>query len=324
MKVVNLFKNILFVLISYVLICFFIYIISGFLLVNGITPNIKLITEYQRNFYFYGGLRNIWQSREECIDFDKDLIWIPKKNSCVSKNLEYEATMTFDDFGRYSKHPISKNKGVAVIGDSYAMGWGVNDDETFSALLEKRINKPVYNLAVSGYGTTREIIRLKKSNLLDKVDTVILQYCYNDVGENLDFKISSPEITKEKFNFMTEVKPISSYTKLRKSIRYSVTIPFHIITKKDKFLDFDGHKKILIDIIKEYPILKDKKIIIFYLNGFDMKFVNFPNGQSEELKNIYFVDLDVSMSEGHFFLIDGHLTPNGHDFVAKEISRILN
>ena len=77
--VVNLFKNIFLILISYVLICFLIYIISGFLLVNGITPKIKLITEYQRNFYFYGGLRNIWQSREECIDFDKDLIWIPKK-----------------------------------------------------------------------------------------------------------------------------------------------------------------------------------------------------------------------------------------------------
>ena len=55
-----------------------------------------------------------------------------------------------------------------------------------------------------------------------------------------------------------------------------------------------------------------------------MKFINFPNGQSKELKNIYFVDLDTSMAEGHFFLIDGHLTPHGHDFVAKEISRILN
>ena len=46
--VVNLFKNIFLILISYVLICFLIYIISGFLLVNGITPKIKLITEYQK------------------------------------------------------------------------------------------------------------------------------------------------------------------------------------------------------------------------------------------------------------------------------------
>ena len=55
-----------------------------------------------------------------------------------------------------------------------------------------------------------------------------------------------------------------------------------------------------------------------------MKFFNFPKGQSEELKNVYFVDFDVNMAEGHFFLIDGHLTPYGHAFVAKEISKILN
>ena len=41
------------------------------------------------------------------------------------------------------------------------MGWGVNDNETFSAILEQKINRPVYNLAVSGYGTQRELIRLK-------------------------------------------------------------------------------------------------------------------------------------------------------------------
>ena len=33
------------------------------------------------------------------------------------------------------------------------MGWGVNDNETFSHILENKINKNVYNLAVSSYGT---------------------------------------------------------------------------------------------------------------------------------------------------------------------------
>ena len=37
------------------------------------------------------------------------------------------------------------------------MGWGVNDDETFSHYLEKKLNKKVYNLAVSSYGTVREL-----------------------------------------------------------------------------------------------------------------------------------------------------------------------
>ena len=57
-------------------------------------------------------------------------------------------------------HPFTKRPGIAVLGDSHAMGWGVNDDETFSAVLEKKIDKPVYNLAVSGYGTIREFNKI--------------------------------------------------------------------------------------------------------------------------------------------------------------------
>ena len=324
MKLVNLLKYIPIILINYILIFLLIYIISGFLLINGITPEIKLITEYQRNFYFHGGLRNIWQSREECIDFDEDLIFVPKKASCNFKNLEFETKITFDNFGRYSKHPVSEEKGIAVIGDSFAMGWGVNDDETFSYLLERKIKRPVYNLAVSGYGTGREIIRLEKSNLLDKVDTVILQYCYNDVGENINFRKDSYNDAKEKFKFMITNKPVDNYKKLRKAVRYSVTIPFDVISEKNQFLDFEGsgHKKNLFRILKDFPSLKNKKILIIYANGFNMKFFNFPNGQSEEMENVYFLDMD--MGEEYFFRIDGHLSAYGHSFVSEELSKIIN
>ena len=51
--------------------------------------------------------------------------------------------------------------------------WSGNDNETFSYLLEKKINRPVYNLAVSGYGTVRELIRLRESNLLEKMCLII-------------------------------------------------------------------------------------------------------------------------------------------------------
>ena len=322
MKAVKFLKYIPIVLINYILIFFLIYIISGFLLIHNITTEMKLITEYQRNFYLHGGLRNIWQSREECVEFDEDLVFVPKNTSCNFKNLEFDTKVTFDDFGRYSNHPESNRKGIAVIGDSHAMGWGMNDDETFSYLLEKKIQRPVYNLAVSGYGTIREIIRLEKSNLLDKVDTVIIQYCYNDVGENLDFTKNNYEVAKEKFDMMVTSKPVSNYRKLRKAVRYSATIPFDIITKKNQLLDFEGHKTVLLDVLKNYPSLNNKKIIILYVNGFNMKFFNFPKGKSKKMDNVYFLDMNVG--EEYFFKIDGHLSSYGHSFVADEISKKLN
>ena len=53
-----------------------------------------------------------------------------------------------------------------------------------------------------------------------------------------------------------------------------------------------------------------------------MKFFNFPNGKSDKMDNVHFLNMD--MGEEYFFKIDGHLSPYGHSFVAEEISKNLN
>ena len=99
---------------------------------------------------------------------------------------------------------------------------------------------------------------------------------------------------------------MSFLTKLRKSFRYSLTIPIDEITKKDQIMDFDHHKKKLNEIIKISPILNDKRVILFYSNGYNIKFGNFPSGKSDIIKNLEFADL--KLGEEHFFKIDGHLS----------------
>ena len=81
-------KYISILLFCYILILFLIYIISGFLLINNITPNNKLINTYQVNYYLNSGIRNIWQSNPDCIEYDKDLIFVPKKTECSFNNSE--------------------------------------------------------------------------------------------------------------------------------------------------------------------------------------------------------------------------------------------
>ncbi len=323
MKFISKTLAILFIfLINYIFIFFTLYILSAFLLIKNITPDLQLIRDYQRNFYQFGGIREIWQSNEQCIEFDKDLVFVPKKTSCKLKNVEFNTTLTFDEYGRYSEHPKnSTNDGIVVLGDSHAMGWGVNDNDTFAALLEKKINKPVYNLAVSGYGTPRELIRLEKSNLIDKVDTIIIQYCYNDYGENKNFRINEEDVAKQKFNIVGKSKPISFLKKLRKSFRYSLKIPIDILTDKNQLMDFNDHRELLESKLKESLILKDKKIIIFYVNGYDMKFKNFPNEKSNDFKNLTYYDFDIGLK--YTYKIDGHLSDVGHRYVAKELYKIL-
>ena len=157
MKIFKFIKYIPLIIINYFLLFFLIYIISGYLLLRGITPDLKLINTYQVNFYLEA-VRNIWQNNSECVEFDKDLIYVPKFKNCSFKNIEFDTNISFDRLGRVSNHPNeekNKKKSIAVIGDSFAMGWGVNDNETFASILENKINKNVYNLAVSSYGTKR-------------------------------------------------------------------------------------------------------------------------------------------------------------------------
>jgi len=322
MKIFKIIKYFPLIIINYFLLFFSIYIISGFLLVKGVTSNLKLISAYQVNFYLEGGIRNIWQNNPDCVKFDEDLIYVPKLRNCRFKNFEFDTNISFDSFGRVSNHPNKKeniNQSIAVIGDSFAMGWGVNDNETFSYLLEKKINKNVYNLAVSSYGTRRELIRLEKSGLLNEIDTVIIQYCYNDFGENNNFIINSEIDTNNKFQTVTSSQPISYWRMFRRTFRYSAQIPINLIKKKSNSLDFLHHQNLLLNVLNEYPSIMSKKIYIFYTNGPDLKFFNFPNGTLPDYDNISFLDLKIN--NNHYFKIDGHLNKEGHKFIAEELSK---
>jgi hypothetical protein len=75
---------------------------------------------------------------------------------------------------------------IVMLGDSIAFGHGVRDGETFSALLESRDPRfDVVNLAVEGYGTDQELLRLEREGLGYAPDVVILNFCLtNDAVNN--------------------------------------------------------------------------------------------------------------------------------------------
>ena len=76
---------------------------------------------------------------------------------------------------------------VIVLGDSYAMGWGVQQDETLARVLARTSGLKVLNAGVSSFGTVREM------KLLDRLDTsrlkvLVVQYNDTDLVENAAFR----------------------------------------------------------------------------------------------------------------------------------------
>ena len=88
-----------------------------------------------------------------------------------------------------TEHPYEKRSGrtrVVMLGDSIAYSAGVDDDRTFSALLERRRpDLEVVNLAVGGYGTDQELIKLEQEGLRYHPDVVVLHFClFSDYTDN--------------------------------------------------------------------------------------------------------------------------------------------
>jgi len=61
---------------------------------------------------------------------------------------------------------------VVLLGDSFVEGWYVSDDATAAAELERRLDRPVANLGVSGYGTLQQLDVLLRDALPLRPDLV--------------------------------------------------------------------------------------------------------------------------------------------------------
>lgn len=318
----------LLVLILYAMLSAVVLLASLVLFQKGVIPDLPWVADVQKRLYF--GSRNIWQARPDCAVFDPDVIYKPKNGTCQFDNVEFKTELNFSPEGRYTgEKPVGK--GIAVLGDSHAMGWGVGDRETFSAELQRLSGRPVFNLAVSSYGTARELIWMEKSGLLDKVDTVIIQYCDNDLDENIEFRPLSAQVAQQKFSIVsqsgTQSPSLSSkFAYLRKIYGTAFRAPFsslgsRLFPKNTKTKDFLPHYQPFVDTLKRHDTLKTKRIIVFYSNAHGKKFKAFPSGKDSQLPNVEFVDLNLE--RGDYYRIDDHLTSAGHLKAAQQLLKLI-
>ena len=248
------------IIINYFVITLIVFTFSLISLKNGKVYDLLWIKYIQKNLYIKTGLRNVFQhSSNDCVEFDKDLIYVPKVGECKFSNAEFDTTLSFDKYRRLNSINDKINKDdeiIAVIGDSIAMGWGVENDETFSYNLQKLTGKKVINMGVSSYGTIREIKRLKSSKYYNQINTIIIQYHVNDLGENIHM---DPEkiYTQQNFdNYFNEYKDNSNSIKIllkfyKKSLRLlfshinDLIFPQKNIEEWEFYKDLDQLQKVI-------------------------------------------------------------------------------
>jgi hypothetical protein len=125
-----------------------------------------------------------------------------KPGHCTFSNIEFSTTVDVNRLGLRDSDAALERPEIVVLGDSHAMGWGVNQNESFPTILARSTGRKVLNAAISSYATVREM------RMLDRLDTsnlrvVVLQYADNDVIENQTFRSEGnrlPITGKEKYD----------------------------------------------------------------------------------------------------------------------------
>ena len=282
----------------------------------------------QKNLYFKTGFRNIFQHNTNCVKFDEELIYVPKEGVCNFSNPEFDTKLNFDEYRRLNLVDDEikiDDEIIAVLGDSIAMGWGVENNETFAYYLQELTEKKVINLGVSSYGTIREIKRLKKNEYYDQIDTIIIQYHLNDYGENLnmDPKKTYSKNEFDKFFNSYQDKSNSFFVLLKifkKTLRLSISHLNDLLFPEanKEVVNFNKHIDLIQNIISKNFTNENKKILVFTTvepwERFEYNKLKKPQG---------FDFIEINFKKDHKFIIDDHPNKYGHKEIAKKINEFL-
>ena len=98
-----------------------------------------------------------------------------------------------DDRDFSHEKPVDRKR-ILSLGDSFTVGYEVDVDETFSAVLERELRSAghdveVLNAGVSGYSNAEAALYLERELLNYEPDVVLLSFFHNDIVDNLRTKL---------------------------------------------------------------------------------------------------------------------------------------
>lgn len=292
---------------------------------------------FLRVLYKQGAMRLI---PPECARYDPQLTYSLQPGTCTFSGHEFSHTLRINSQGLRDDEESLHAPDIIVLGDSHAMGWGVDQEDTFPHVIERESGLKVLNAAIASYGTVREL------RLLDRLDTtrltyLIIQYCDNDYLENRAFSQNNNDL---------RITPADEYQRLVE--RYRREQPYYpgkytVVSvrkaaevwkaRRDRrSLGGQGRQRDIDYFLNALANagrtnLRNVRIIVFESkDGYGQNDARFVTTLKDTLASpapkfasrIIPIDLSAELN-ANYYPLDGHITQRGHRLIANALLHLI-
>jgi hypothetical protein len=266
--------------------------------------------------------RNIISLEQECAHYDPGLTYTLKPGIFYFSNSEYKNIFKVNRLGVRDDEDSLSEPDIVVLGDSMAMGIGVEQDETWANIVEKKSGLKVLNTAISSYGTVRQML------MLDRVDTsnlkyLIIHYIDNDYTENKAFYDGSFKISSER-EYKAGIADYKSYKRyyLGKNL---------ITVLQGSHNETEDRKNEALYFINALMTagrvdLSHKKIVVIGSHSFILKLQDLLKNSKypANIKSMILIDTSPILDDTCHYILDHHMSANGHKRIAEKVLNIVN
>jgi len=279
-----------------------------------------------------------------CSQYDSELLYTLRPGACEFSNAEFSTTVHVNQLGVRDDDESLDGLEVIVTGDSHAMGWGVEQHETYAHHLEQITERKVLNASVSAYATARQM------SMLDRVDRsqlryLLIQHCANDFLENKEFAERGKLPAPSRGQYDVQVAALEqgqrycpgryvtwfvSNAASRGLQRFGLVPP---PPSPPPALDPRVEMGNLLDVLEYHPVdLSGVDIILFEMNedaGYrewlvpTLREVLAEREGRRHMDRIQLVSVRGVLEERDFFPIDGHMTAPGHEKAARHLAGFI-
>lgn len=299
-------------------------------------PARRLVQQVYRHFN-----RSLLQFDPRCAQYDAGLAYTLKPGTCTFENLEYVNAFRVNRLGLRDGDASLDAPEVIVLGDSHAMGWGVEQDQALPQVLARTTGLKVLNAAVSSFGTAREMM------LLDRLDAsrlrvLIIQYTDNDLLENRTYKAEGnhlPIMTQTQYEHV-----VRHYASQRSYYpgKYLFRLCMKVLRLEEPEPDQmkmdpaspTEEAELFVNALTHASRtpLDEVQIIVFEINEqisparpfiAALNEVKRRDGYPAFVRRLIPIDVAPLLTPKDFYILDDHMNANGHEVVAGALAAPL-